>query len=349
MGNKVLILTDSKTHTGKESLFPIAAHLTENPDIDAVYIADRADAQNAGFYRDRNPSFNEFHARRVDAKFSFEHQTVQDYPAQNVTKDDFDAVWIRIDHPVSDDFLRYVRALFADHFIVNDPDGLIETMSKEFLPDLQDVLGDMMPKCALCKTADEAAAVKDQCPNGVVLKQVLSYGGKGVVRWRDHGESELRNKEDVAKYLSENGLCLVMEYLIPPDRQSDRRVVVMNGAVVNVLDRVAKEGGWLCNLTSGATAEIGEVTDREREVALRLDPIMRKHGIFLYGADMLLNNEGQRVLSEVNTLNVGTIAVAEKLTGKPITAFVARNLAKTIHARNVDVAVEGLEILGYTA
>jgi len=344
--HRILILTDSEKHNGKESLFPIAGHLCENPSVASVHIADRADTENAGFFSDLDPGFDAFYAHKIDNAYGYEpeHDTAS-YPAEILPAKKFDTVWVRIDHPVSNEFLGYLRRLLPNHFIVNNPDGLVKTMSKEFMSELTDVLGEFMPAQKLCHTADEVEAFKALCPDGVVLKQVLSYGGKGVVRYRDHHEAELHSKDEVAAYLAENGLCLAMEYLNPAEGQSDNRVLIMNGEVLFVVQRIAKEGGWLCNLTSGALAVDAPVTEREIEIAKRLDPIMRGQGIFLYGADMLLNSRGERVLSEVNTLNVGTIAVSEKLTGRPLTKFIADNLVACIVAGKLDIPVIGLEKL----
>ena len=50
--------------------------------------------------------------------------------------------------------------------------------------------------------------------------------------------------------------------------------------------------------------------------------------MFLYGVDTLLNDNGERVLSEVNTLNVGGISVLEEMTGEPLTQRVVEHVMK---------------------
>lgn len=335
----VLIITDSAGHSDDDSLFDMAIHLSENPLIEAVYIADRSDPANAGFYNDLDMNFDRFSVRKVNSDYDYttEHEFAERI---KISSADFDAVWLRIDHPVTNDFLNYVRNRLPEHFILNDPQGLIRTMSKEFLPQLAQEVGDIIPAAKLCTTAPEVEAFKKDLPNGVVLKQVLSYGGKGVVRYRDGTDAtELHNEAEVAAYLAENGICLVMEYLDPPTTQSDNRVVVMNGQVLCVLKRTAAKGGWLCNITAGGSAVNEPITAREIDIAKRLDPIMRDNGIFLYGVDMLLNNQGERVISEINTLNVGGMIESELMSGVPLTKNVADALAATVHARDLHVAL----------
>jgi len=344
MKKKVLILTDSSRHIDVESLFPITRHLVSNSQIDSVYVADRADVENAPFYHSHSLNFTRFYARRVDDRYALE-TTGTFYPASMIPIDDFDAVWIRLDHPVTDDFLKYVQALMPAHFIINDPDGLIKTRSKAFLLELSGVLGDAMPPLTLCNTAQEVEDFKKHYESGVVLKQLESFGGRGVVRYRDSKETDLQNRDDVANYLAENGPCIAMKYLDPQIGQSDDRIVVANGVAICALRRTPGKAGWLCNLTSGGMAE--DVTPRQDEIDIveLLDPVMRRHGIFLYGADLLLDEKGRRVLSEINTLNVGGITESEAFNGRSLSKFIADYMATIIAERDLQVTAADRRII----
>ena len=52
-----------------------------------------------------------------------------------------------------------------------------------------------------------------------------------------------------------------------------------------------------------------------------LKTLLQKEGIFYYGLDTLVNNEGNRIISEINTLSIGGIAPSETLYQKPITSI----------------------------
>jgi len=339
--SRILILTDSSRHIEEESLFPIARHLCLNPLIAGVSVADRADPQNKAFYSDLDNTLTQIYARDIDDRYALTTQKSGRYRGKNQDLSSFDAVWIRLDHPVGTGFLMYLRTLMPEHFMLNDPDGLVRTMSKTFLLELVPELREWLPKMALCQTAEAVETFKKDCPDGIVLKQVLSFGGRGVARYRDTGETDIEDFDDLTRYLAKNGTCLAMEYLAPPTRQSDNRVIIANGAVVCVLARTAGEGGWLCNLTSGGVAHDAAITQSEIDLAKRLGPIMRKYGIFLYGADMLLNKDGKRMLSEINTLNVGAVTESEELNGRPLSRFIADNLAAVIAARDLNIPVVG--------
>ena len=54
--------------------------------------------------------------------------------------------------------------------------------------------------------------------------------------------------------------------------------------------------------------------------------MLHSFGIIKYGFDTLVNDEGKRVLSEINTMSIGGLAPLEELSGKPV----VRQAAQTI-------------------
>jgi glutathione synthase len=47
-----------------------------------------------------------------------------------------------------------------------------------------------------------------------------------------------------------------------------------------------------------------------------ITPLLTQEGIFMYGLDTLEDDNGLRVISEINTLSVGGISPAAKLSGR---------------------------------
>lgn len=318
---QILVLTDTTEYGPEATLYQLVRELCRRPDVAAVYIADRAIPGNEAFYTPAGPAA-QLQARRADESFSFASQG--DYRPVTVRLDAIDAVWLRLDL-ASDEFLNFVTARFKGRFISNSPAGIIRTGTKAFLPELQMLLGPLMPRIALCSTADEVEDFRAFCPD-MVLKVVKSFGGKGVVRYRKAGATDLKNEADVAAFLAENGACLAMEYL-DNSQQSDNRLVVLHGEILGVIRRTPKPGEWLCNLMAGGTFQATEPDAREKEIVKRLHPVMESLGVHYYGADTLLNADGERVLSEVNTINSGGAYRYEIATGVPVCRRIADSFA----------------------
>ena len=57
---------------------------------------------------------------------------------------------------------------------------------------------------------------------------------------------------------------------------------------------------------------------RELQMARKLAETLLPKGIAMFGMDTLVDDDGQRILSEVNTLSIGGIKPLEDLSGQPL-------------------------------
>jgi glutathione synthase len=218
-------------------------------------------------------------------------------------------------------FLRYIEQVWPNRFIANNPSGMIRTGTKAFLLSLRPRLRGLMPPVALCNNIDNVMSFREEHPD-MVLKVLRSCGGKGVVRFRAHGETDLSTREEAEAFIRENGACLAMEYLDNPE-QSDNRLIVLDGEILGAIRRVPRPGGWLCNLSAGGSYEIAEPDAREKEMVRRIAPHLRALGVHYYGVDTLMAADGSRMLSEINTTNAGGAWRYERVTGRPVCQRIA--------------------------
>ena len=50
----------------------------------------------------------------------------------------------------------------------------------------------------------------------------------------------------------------------------------------------------------------------------KIDPILAKMDIVMYGVDTLVGDDGRRVLSEINTTSIGGLPQIAQMEGKPL-------------------------------
>ena len=313
---RILVLTDHSGHSDQNSIYDILNQLLVHPRCHSIDVASRGLPENHLFFHGLQR--NALLGCSVDAQFKF--TTSGEYFKKSVKKlviNDYDLVLMRLPRPVSDDFLRWIEEVFSKAVIVNRPTGIIVTSNKKFLINFPK----LCPDVRLCHSVE---AVKEEIAKyPIVLKPLKEYGGKGLLKINEDVVDDGMNEYDTDTYftsmqdvLHTEGY-LSMKYLKNVD-QGDKRILVVGGEILAASLRLPPPDSWLCNVAMGGTSIASTVTKEEKEIVAQIDPMLSKKGILIYGVDTLVNDEGKRVLSEINTLSIGGFPQAEAQSGKPI-------------------------------
>jgi glutathione synthase len=279
-------------------------------------VASRGLAENDDFFQHQRA--DRLHAAPLSSTFEFtpngEHLRRGLRPVDPAA---YDLVFLRLPRPISDDFLRWLAELFATKAIVNHPRGILQTSNKAFLLNFPDVC----PDVRMCHSVEEVLDFATNYP--IVLKPLREYGGKGLLKIDGDRLDDGTEIHDTRTYLS------TLEPLLRADgmlgmkflknvSQGDKRIIVVGGQIMAASLRLPAADSWLCNVAQGGTSVPTEVTEGERDLIAAINPVLRTAGILIYGADTLVDDQGKRVLSEVNTLSIGGFPQAEKQTGRPV-------------------------------
>ena len=119
----------------------------------------------------------------------------------------------------------------------------------------------------------------------IVLKPLDGMGGASVFRVHsaDH------NISVILETLTHYGTRTIMaQRHIPEIAQGDKRILLIDGEPVPYsLARIPKVGESRGNLTAGGTGIAQPLSDRDREIASSLGPILREQGLLLVGLDVI--------------------------------------------------------------
>jgi len=153
----------------------------------------------------------------------------------------------------------------------------------------------------------------------VVLKLLEGTQGLGVV---------LTENENAAESVLEafNGLKarVIVQEFIKEAKGADIRAFVVDGEVVGAMKRQGKPGEFRSNLHRGGTSRIIELSDEEKDTAIRAAAAV---GLGVAGVDLLQSDKGPLVL-EVNS-SPGLQGI-ETTTGKDIAEKIIIYLEKNI-------------------
>jgi len=155
----------------------------------------------------------------------------------------------------------------------------------------------------------------------VVLKLLEGTQGLGVV---------LAENQNAAQSVLEafNGLKarVIVQEFIKEAKGADLRAFVVDGEVVGAMKRQGKPGEFRSNLHRGGSSRIIELTDEEKDTAIRAAATL---GLGVAGVDLLQSSRGPLVL-EVNS-SPGLEGI-EKTTGQNIAGKIIEYIERNVKA-----------------
>ena len=297
-----LVLTDHSGHSAQNSVYSLVNTLRQDSRCQHVDIATRGNPHNQLFFQGARTQVQGF---GVKGELTYSMEGTQfDQPTQPLVVTDYDVIWLRLPHPVPQAFFDFLTAATSGTStqIINDPRGITVTGDKSFLLHFQE----WTPPIRLVRTAEEAEAFAEQFP--LVLKPLRAYGGKGIRR--------IDRPED-ADTVDFSEPYLAMKFLKNVS-QGDKRILVVNGKILAASLRLPAPGQWLCNVAQGGKSIGAEIEVEEHAMIEALAPELLRRGICFCGVDTLVDDDGKRVLSEINTLSIGGFPQAEAQTSRPI-------------------------------
>lgn len=314
---RFLILTEHERHSAENSVYALVSTLRLHPQCRELVLASRSFSKNKAFFE--NPEKGTLFGNRLNVPFTYEGANTFFAASRPLPdwEESFDVIWLRLPRPITDDFLYSIKRSFAHKPIINDPLGILETSTKAFLLEFPE----LCPPMQLCYSAEEIAAFAKQF--SIVLKPLREYGGKGIVRVVNQQVEVAGQWISIEAYvdsqwpnLQEEGI-LAMKFL-PGVSKGDKRLLVVGGKTLAASLRRPPEDSWICNVAQGGSSEVAAVDPDEQKIVDRISTVLGEKGIFICGIDTLVNDDGKRVLSEINTLSIGGFPQAEAQTGIPI-------------------------------
>lgn len=327
---KTLILTDHHGHSDQNSLYALANELSKHPKSELVHVASRGDSRNEAFFSGAGTQVQGLVEVRGDFGFVADGRPFLDSQL-SAFPEAYDLIWLRLPPPADPDFFAYLESLDGP-VIVNKPSGISETGSKEFLLNFPE----WTAPSELITSAEGLRAFAGRFP--IVLKPLRDYGGKGLVRIQNglalEGDVSLpldtfitQNQEQI-----DGGHYLAMQFL-KNVTEGDKRILVAGDRILGASLRVPAPGQWLCNVSMGGTSVASVPTDREREIVAAVAPALNRRGVLFFGVDTLMGDDGERVLSELNTNSIGGFPQAEAQSGEPVVRWAVDALVG--HVRRV--------------
>jgi glutathione synthase len=316
---KMLVLTDHSKHSTENSLYALVRAVEEHFRCEQLDVASRGLEENRAFF-EASPDSPLF-VSTANEHFRYHPDGLcmkKDLHTADLSS--YDVVWFRLPPPLDKAFTNHLLQLMPQALLINDPRGVISSSSKAFLINFPK----LCPPMQLCRTKEDILRFSKRFP--IVLKPLNDYGGRGIVKI-ENGQawegSKVQALDDfLASVESSGSEYLGMKYL-KNVTQGDKRIVVVNGEILGASLRLPAEGSWLCNVAMGGHSNYAQVTPEEQHIVAKINPVLSKMGIMMYGVDTLVNDDGKRMLSEINTTSIGGLPQMAKLNEEPLVELAA--------------------------
>ena len=229
-----------------------------------------------------------------------------------VSLNSFDAILVRKDPPFDTRFLQLT--LILDHL---DP-AVTQFNDVSSLRDFNEKIlplrwPEFTPPTLISMNADQIEEFAKR-HRSIVLKPLNDCSGRGILKI-DRGKSaDFRNQIEAALTDPQgNPHFLVAQKFLAQVCQGDKRVYLVNGEPVGMVNRVPQDGNFLANIHQGAECEKASLSERERQIIGHIAPFLRKKGIFLAGADFI-----DGFLTELNITSPSAIRQINDVSGEHI-------------------------------
>ncbi|PSB91739.1 glutathione synthase [Candidatus Pandoraea novymonadis] len=197
---------------------------------------------------------------------------------------DFDVVLVRKDPPFDMEYVNLTWLLEiaerAGARIFNRPQAIRDHSEKLAISEFSSFI----PPTLVTRDASCLRAFHAQ-HGDIIFKPLDGMGGAGIFRITEDG----RNLGTVIEILGENGFRSVMvQKFIPEIKQGDKRILLIGGQVVPfTLARIPQGTEVRANLAAGGLGKAQTITERDREIAETIGPVLWTRGLLLVGLDTI--------------------------------------------------------------
>src|SRR5271165_201767 len=223
-----------------------------------------------------------------------------------------DVVLMRQDPPFD---MAYITAThLLEHIqpqtlIVNDPAAVRNAPEKLLVTHFPDLMPPTLITWDLEAIRSFRAEYKD-----IIVKPLYGNGGAGVFRIKPDDENLGALLE---MQFARSREPLMFQRYEPAVRQVDKRIILVDGEPLGVVNRVPAEGEARSNMHVGGRPEKCMLSARDREICAAIGPTLRQQGMIFVGIDVIGD-----WLTEINVTSPTGIQEIDRFDGINIEAMI---------------------------
>ena len=226
-------------------------------------------------------------------------------------REDVDVVLMRQDPPFDLAYITATHILEHIHpatLVVNDPVEVRNAPEKLFVTRFEG----LQPPTLVSRDLEAIADFRARHPD-MILKPLYGGGGSGVARLKPD-DANLEALLELHFALGREPV--ICQAFLPAVAQGDKRILLVDGEPVGVVNRVPAAGQVRSNLRVGGRAEAVDLTSRDREICAIIGPELKARGLLFVGIDVIGD-----YLTEINVTSPTGAQQLRRFTGVDATAL----------------------------
>jgi len=234
-------------------------------------------------------------------------------------------VLIRQDPPVNSDYLHAClilqQAVGQGTTVLNPPQALL-TLNEKLYP-LH--FAPWIPETLVTASIDDINSFL-KTHTQIIVKPIDGHAGKSVFLLHPNDTNKMPILEHLTNHFSRP--IIVQKYLSSV-KQGDKRVILGNGQILGVFNRIPKKNEHRSNLRVGGTAQQTMLTTKEHALCQALSQDLKQQRLWFVGIDLI-----EEKLTEINITSPTGIREIEALTGHNIATALITQAIDYVHQTN---------------
>ena len=223
-----------------------------------------------------------------------------------------DVVLMRQDPPFDMAYITATHLLEHIHprtLVVNDPAAVRNAPEKLLVTHFPE----LMPPTMITWDLEAIRSFRLE-HNDIIVKPLFGNGGAGVFRIKPDDENLAALLE---MHFARSREPLMFQRYEPAVRQGDKRIILVDGEPVGVVNRVPAEGEARSNMHVGGRPEKCTLSARDREICAAIGPTLGRQGLIFVGIDVIGDH-----LTEINVTSPTGIRQVAQFGGPDIAAMI---------------------------
>lgn len=218
----------------------------------------------------------------------------------------FDAVWMRKDPPVTTAYLYATYILdYVDPtktWVLNRPSGIRSANEKMYALQFREAI----PVTLVSAHKTEIRAFVESA-GAAVMKPLGGKAGEGIV-FLQPGDRNLNSLIEISTFQGQ--LPVMVQTYLPEAKDGDKRIILLDGKPVGAVNRIPTGLEFRGNMAVGGRVESVPITDRDQEICCQLAQALQRDGLHFVGIDVIGG-----YLTEVNVTSPTGLREIDRLNG----------------------------------